>query len=83
MLQSDLFAITEDEASKLAKALTNVTQLYDLPVIGEKAIAWVNLASVAGTVYGPRLVAAKIRGKKKAQVVEISANFEQPQSGIK
>lgn len=84
MLHSELFSITEDEAKELAKAVSNVSQYYDLPVIGEKALAWMNLAMVGGKVYGPRIVAAKLTRKpKRPNVVEISAEFQQPQSGTK
>jgi hypothetical protein len=64
-LHSEVLSITEDESAQLAKALTNVTQLYDIPVIGEKALAWTNLAMVAGKVYGPRYVASRINKKSK------------------
>jgi len=81
MLHSEVFAITEQESEELAKAVTKVSQLYDIPVIGEKALAWMNLAMVGGKIYGPRVVAVKLTKKRKDKVVEISANFEQPKAG--
>jgi hypothetical protein len=75
-LHSEVLSITEDESAQLAKALTNVTQLYDIPVIGEKALAWTNLAMVAGKVYGPRYVASRIN--KKSKPSKVVTTFEQP-----
>lgn len=82
-LKSEYVALSEDESQNLAKAITRVTQLYDIPVMGEKAMAWTNLLMVAGTVYGPRIVAGKVAKKKhKPQVVEFVSNL-QPQEGAK
>lgn len=70
---SEVFAITPEESQALAKAVTNVSQYYDVPIVSEKALAWVNLATTLGAVYGPRFVAAKMRKTKKPNVV----TFEQ------
>lgn len=71
---TEVFAITPEESQALAKAVTNVSQYYDVPIVSEKMLAWVNLATTMGAVYGPRFVAAKIRKNKKPNVV----TFEQP-----
>lgn len=80
LLGSELLLLTKDESQVLAEAITNVSQYYDIPVMDEKMLAWINLASVAGIIYGPRFVAAKFRKqqKKKGNVVEMRFT-QQPQ----
>lgn len=80
LVHSEVFPITKEEAEELGKAVTNVSQLYDLPVIGEKALAWTNLAMVMGTIYGPRIVAVKMNKKKKPAPVVVEMRVDQ-QSG--
>jgi len=59
IFKSPGFAITPDESEKLGDAITRVTELYDISVLPEKTIAWINLAMVAGTIYGPRMMTKK------------------------
>lgn len=59
-------AIAPEEADTLARALSTVNAFYDVKV-AEKTLAWVNLAMVAGTIYGTRLVAIRVRrGNERA-----------------
>lgn len=58
--RADEFAIEEPEAIELAKALDLVNSFYRVAV-AEKTLAWLNLAQVAGMIYGPRLLALGIR----------------------
>lgn len=61
--------LTTEEAEKLAKSITRVTQLYgDIPGIDEKTMAWVKLGGTAATIYGTRIMAAKM-SKKKPTVI--------------
>ena len=62
-------ALDDDEAKTLADAVNRVTEQYDIPLMDEKTRAWVNLAMVGTTVYGPRLVAFKMNRKKKPSSV--------------
>jgi predicted DNA-binding transcriptional regulator YafY len=52
--------LSDDEAKSLAVALNTVNGFYNVK-IAEKTVAWVNLAMVAGTIYGTRLVAIRQR----------------------
>lgn len=63
-LKTPELMITEDESKQLASAINRVTELYDIPILSEKSMAWMGLAMAAGTVYGPRLMAAKMNAKK-------------------
>lgn len=49
-------AITEDEAKSLADAAQNVASFYNVGAT-QKQVAWVNLATTMGFIYGPRFVA--------------------------
>ena len=66
-------ALTEDESKLLSAAVLRVSELYELPLLNEKAMAWINLTLVAGTIYGPRIVAAG-RKPKSMTAFETSAS---------
>jgi len=59
--------LTEDESKQLGDAVTRVTELYEVPLMDEKTLAWVNLAIVASGIYGPRTVAVVVNKKKEAK----------------
>jgi hypothetical protein len=61
MVGAEELALTEDESSKLAEAMTKVSQLYDVPLMSEKTAAWIGLAFAAGSIYGPRVIAVRAR----------------------
>lgn len=83
LMNSELLALTKEESEAYAKAVTNVSQYYDIPVIGEKAMAWVNLCTVMGSIYGPRFLAAKMQAKKNKKPSEvIEMKFTQPATGV-
>lgn len=59
--------LTRDEAKQVADAVADVSALYDMPIVNEKAAAWGNLALVVGMVYGTRAVSVvKKVGRNKA-----------------
>jgi hypothetical protein len=62
--------LSEDESKMLANAVNKVTELYDIPILSEKSQAWMGLAIAAGTVYGPRLMTAKLNAKQKKPVTK-------------
>ena len=47
--------LTQAESETLADAVKQVTSFYDFEA-SEKAIAWTNLMTALGTIYGPRIV---------------------------
>jgi hypothetical protein len=63
--------ITSDEAERLGSAAARVADLYDVSVLSETTVAWINLAMVAGGIYGPRFMAAKINKKNNVQRIAI------------
>lgn len=54
------FMLNADESVMLAQAMANVSRHYDVQV-AEKTLDWTQLIMVAGTVYGSRLAAMKLR----------------------
>jgi hypothetical protein len=77
MFKSEVFAITEDEATRLGGAITRVTELYDIPLLTDKQQAWLNLAIVGCSVYGPRIVASGVLRKKSGpRVVTMPSPIE-------
>lgn len=68
-----------DESEPLAKAVIEVTALYDLPVISKEAIAWVGLIMVCGKVYGPKAALIKMeldrRKEEKKESAEVVPFF--------
>lgn len=64
--KSEVIALTEEEAQNLGAAITRVTDLYDIRILPEKYMAWINLGIVGSGIYGPRLFVLS-QQKKRAQ----------------
>ncbi len=63
MTQYQELAITQEEARAMAEAATHVQSFYPTKA-NAKALAWGNLAMIAGAVYGPRIVAIMKKPKR-------------------
>lgn len=74
------FMVSQDESTELAKALSTVSQFYDVQV-AEKSLAWINLGMVAGSIYGTRLVAIAAR-RRHAKVVEAATTPTPPPQAV-
>jgi hypothetical protein len=53
------------EARELAKAAAEVQSHYEIN-LDPKILAWTQFVMVAGSIYGPRILAANIRHKREA-----------------
>jgi Ni,Fe-hydrogenase III small subunit len=53
-------ALDKTEANQLAKALADVNVHYQ-KTIDPKVVAWMGVIAVAGQVYGPRVLAYRVR----------------------
>jgi hypothetical protein len=62
ILKTPQLALDESESKQLADAISQVSELYDVP-IDPRAVAWGNLIMVAGTIYVPRIIAIKNEAK--------------------
>jgi hypothetical protein len=71
-------ALEPAESEKLSKAIQNVAQYYPVG-LSPKTMAWVNLAMVAGGLYGTRFMAYSIRtkGEKRKKLTVVPAHTEQ------
>lgn len=69
MLEAPEWEITEDEAAKLGKAVARVNAVYGGLVVSPKVSAWINLATVAGAIYGPRVLVGVVK-KEKPETIE-------------
>lgn len=58
--QASVFDIDEDDAAKLAQAISNVTRHYDVPQMAQKTVDWIMLMQSVGAVYGPRVMAMRL-----------------------
>lgn len=63
MTKTPELIISQDEANKLASAINTVQEHYPVHV-DPKAMAWLNLAGVAGMIYGPRIFVAVKRKRE-------------------
>jgi hypothetical protein len=66
--------LDDSESKKLSKAVTRVTELYEIPLPDEKIQAWVMLAVTCSGIYGPRLATVMLKQKMKptkAKVVDM------------
>jgi hypothetical protein len=83
MLKAPELMLAPEEAQSLAAAIGQVAEHYDLGM-SETALAWTNLAMVAGTIYGTRVFAyaqrtkAEEKVKKEAKATSLPFNFESP-----
>jgi len=55
--------IGQDEAERLGAAIARVQALYTDKILPEKVLAWGQLIMVAGSIYGPRIVASRLKSK--------------------
>lgn len=63
---SPLLKIDRTEANAMAKAIGEVAKHYPVK-IDPKTAAWANLVTVAGAVYGPRIMAGRMLAKQAAE----------------
>lgn len=68
-LNAEHWAITEDEADRLGKAIIRVTQCYNINILSEEQMAWVNLGMVAIPIYGTRAFLSMQSKKEKPKIV--------------
>lgn len=76
-VKMDLLEITKEESEELGGAITRVTELYEIPLLSPKHMAFVNLAMVMGNVYGSRLIVASLQKKQAAKVVDMPFDISQ------
>lgn len=64
--------LEEKESKKLAAAIARVQSLYTTSFLSEEQLAWTNLIFVAGSVYGTRAMAIRLRKRsEKAKPVQV------------
>ncbi len=69
-------ALDESEARELAKAAAEVQSHYET-VIDPKILAWAQLVMVAGSIYAPRMIAAKMRLNRERAEQRAKSNVVQ------
>jgi hypothetical protein len=65
--------LAPDEAERLAESVARINELYDFAIVSEKTAAWIRLAFVGASIYGPRMVAISNRvteAKTKIHLVQ-------------
>lgn len=60
------FDLTTEEGRKLAGAVGRMSKLYD-DKFNPKAVAWVDLLSTCGMIYGPRIITLRMRMAMEGQ----------------
>jgi hypothetical protein len=71
-LKTPELILTPMEGEQLAQAIATVSELYGPSgMISPETAAWLNLAQVAGLIYGPRVMTARFR--KRAQAAQAAA----------
>lgn len=58
--------LEEKEAGAIAQSLVEVQRFYPVG-IDEKTLAWINLITVLGGVYGTRYAAVRVRKKREKE----------------
>jgi hypothetical protein len=66
LLKNDLVTITDDEGRRMAHAIKEVTKHYNI-VPDPKTMAWIQLAGISATVYGPKIAFAIQVQKRRSQ----------------
>jgi hypothetical protein len=72
-LKIEELQIDEAEAKHLADAVAEVAKHYNVAV-DPRTQAWANLCFAMGAVYGPRIVAYRIRTSKQKQEAQSQQN---------
>jgi hypothetical protein len=80
--QQPIWQLSQEEADTLGTAIENVAAQYDwLSKLTPEIVAWGNLATVAATIYGGRLVLLKLgAGRSAPSAASPGANGSVPQS---
>jgi hypothetical protein len=71
--------LEKEEAEKLTANALEVAKLYSNIEADPKTIAWINLAFCAGQIYGPRVVAYRIRKSQERRVHQPQPQPQQQQ----
>lgn len=81
-LKLDELKLDSEESKVLAGAIQNVASHYDY-IPDAKVVAWVGLIGTVGAIYGPRIVAIKVRKAtaKRGGKPEVEAQAEE-QAGL-
>jgi hypothetical protein len=73
-LKTPEIELTTEESVRLGESVARVAEVYGtIPGMDEKTMAWVKLGGTAATIYGTRIVAAKMR-QRKPRVVDIGVH---------
>lgn len=75
-LKTPELALEKDEAQAMATAIAEVSRHYPM-TIDPKTMAWINLASCASMVYGPRLYMISTRKNGEKEKAKEPANSDQ------
>lgn len=59
IVKNDVWSLDDGEAKRLADAASKVLRHYDTPAFSAQAMDWVGLIMAAGSIYGPRVAAAR------------------------
>lgn len=81
LLKTPELELTEGEAKRLGDAAQAVMSFYTDAEIPEEVMLWSNLIMAAGAVYGPRVIAYKIRNARNVTpklVTQVPASNVQP-----
>lgn len=65
-LNAPELALESDDAKAMSVAIAEVAKHYPM-TIDPKTMAWINLASCAGMIYGPRIYLMNARKKEEAK----------------
>jgi hypothetical protein len=58
--------LSEEESKTMARAISEVSQYYEIPMVSPQQVAWYNLTMTAAMIYGTRFVAYRNRTRKEA-----------------
>lgn len=72
LLKMPSIKISKESCNDLAEAIMQVTELYEIPLLDEKGMAWANLAATAVKVYIFNGEATVIKDEKNQKVHVIS-----------
>lgn len=56
LAKNPVLALSVEESQALAAGIVNVARHYDAGGMSQRAVDWVNLIMVAGSVYGSRII---------------------------
>lgn len=81
VVKNDAWSLDDGESKRLADAASKVLKHYDTPAFSAQAMDWIGLIMVAGSIYGPRIMATRASSPRRP-VPQAARTPQQPHEPV-